>query len=187
MEFEEAYDWLIRSEQRTKLIRHFRQPMTAKQLAMAHQLRSDVCSRILSHLLIYGLVTCLNPWARRSRLYWLTACGQTCQRKLLELRYAKSLHHDLPLIDWSVYGWLCFSHRAAIVKALIRPMQPSEIKRRAKLNDSKLRMSANNVRDAIRLLLAKGVVVPVRMIGKSHMRYALTDTGRIMRDLLVGA
>ena len=48
------------------------QPLTANQLARRTQLSRAVCSQVQAELVIYDLVTCLNPLARRSRLYWLT-------------------------------------------------------------------------------------------------------------------
>ena len=83
--------------------------------------------------------------------------------------------YDFPEIDWSLYGLICFSQRSAVIKALSRPMQPSEIKRMARFHDPNLRMSANNVRDIIRLLLEKGVVRRVVERGKAHPKPGLNQ------------
>ena len=52
---------------------------------------------------------------------------------------------------------VCFSHRAAVIQALDRAMQPAAIKRKAKSQNPDLKMSANNVRDVIKLFLQRGI------------------------------
>ncbi|CAG0986007.1 hypothetical protein PHYC_02027 [Phycisphaerales bacterium] len=66
-------------------------------------------------------------------------------------------------------------------------MQPSEIKRRARRQDSSLRMSAGNVRDVVKLLLARGIVAQVRLRKRAHPMYELTDIGRQLRQALLNA
>lgn len=182
---EGAYRWLGRSRWRKRIVLTMRQPLTAKQLARRLENDRDECSELLSELALHRMVQCLNPEANRSRVYWLTQLGVRCQERLSESEKVPWVRPRIPEIDWSLYGWICFSHRAAIVKTLVRPMQPSEIKRRARMSDPDLRMSANNVRDAMRLLLAKGIVAAVSVRGARHLRYELTGTGSILRDLLM--
>ncbi|MFC1780851.1 hypothetical protein ACFLZ8_01125 [Planctomycetota bacterium] len=91
---------------------------------------------------------------------------------------------DLPDIDWELYGWVCFSHRAAIIKALTESMQPAKIKHRAKQQNPKIKMSANNVRDIIKLFLEKEIVEPVKVGKRAHLRYELTELGRNIQGLL---
>jgi hypothetical protein len=97
------------------------------------------------------------------------------------------LVHDYPNLDWQLYGEVCFSHRAAVLKTLTQPMQPAHIKRRARFQDPTIRMSANNVRDVIRFLRSKRIVQPVELRKKAHPRYQLTDTGRQIQRLLLQA
>jgi len=158
--------------------------MTAKQLSKHIELSPNACSYVLWELSLYGLLTCLNPGAPRSRLYWVTELGARCQRRLRRDCRLPELLHDFPIVDWNLYGWVCFSHRSAIIKALTEPLQPATIKRRAVQQDSQINMSANNVRDVIRLFLAKGIVVPVRLRGKAHPRYELTEMGKNFQRLL---
>ena len=66
-------------------------------------------------------------------------------------------------------------------------MQPTTIKRRAKQQDQKIKMSANNVRDVIRLFLQKEIVKPVKVRKKAHLRYELTESGKQLRQLLAQA
>jgi len=87
-------------------------------------------------------------------------------------------------VDWNLLGWVCYRHRAAILKTLSEPLQPSAIKRRARARDPTLRMSANNVRDVIRLFKQRGIVQPVYLRKKKHPRYELTDVGKTLRQLL---
>ena len=160
------------------------QPMTANQLARRTQLSRAVCSQVQAELVIYDLVTCLNPLARRSRLYWLTELGQRVRRRFGGEFCSSSTQPSDSTIDWELYGRMCFTHHAAVVRALNEPLQPATIKRRARARQPQLRMSANNVRDIIRLLAAWSVVRPVQVRRKAHLRYELTDNGKAIQQLL---
>ncbi len=148
----------------------------------------DTCSLVLKELAGNGLVTCLNDRARRSRLYWLTQPGKQCQSRLQQERGLGALRNDFPIVDWELYGWVCFTHRAAALTALREPMQPSQIKRVALSHNPELKMSANNVRDVIRLFLESSIVE--RLPGskkRSHPRYQLTNVGTRLRVMLLRA
>ena len=102
--------------------------MTARQLSQHTGITLDTCSLVLKGLARSGLVTCLNGRARRSRLYWLTQPGKQCQSRLQQERVLGALRKDFPIVDWELYGWVCFSHRAAVLLALSRdfPFASSE-------------------------------------------------------------
>ena len=192
----EAYNWLIQSQRRIQVMSKLIQPMTVKQLHHNTVMSLDSGSYILYELEVYGLVKCLNSCARRSRVYWLTERGKSCQKIIrLQLRLPQ-LKYDFPSVDWKLYGWVCFSHRNAVLKTLVEPMQPSEIvepmqpseiKRKAHFHNPNLRMSANNVRDVIRLFLEKGVVESIETKAKAHPRYQLTEIGKKLQLLLFRA
>lgn len=160
------------------------QPLTARQLAIRTGLRRDMCSFLLWELSVYGLARCLNPESRRSRLYWLTKRGARCVRRLgLDPdRSASTFDH----LDASVYGRLCFSQRAAVVRALRGTMRPAEMKRRIRASNEQARISANNVRDVVASLRAWGVVRPV-LPRRGHPKYELTPAGQTCRELLLRA
>ncbi len=179
--------WLNQSERRIKVMLALSQPSTAKQLAHRLQLSLDACSYVFWELTRYRLLRCLNPLANRSRLYWLTRLGRDSQRLLYKKVGREPRTHAFPMVDWGLYGWICHNHRSAIIKSLTFPMQPAAIKRRAVLHDGTLRMSANNVRDVMRLFLAHDVVRPVRIRRKAHLHYELTETGQQLRQLLLAA
>ena len=162
-----------------------RQPLTGKQIGRRTGIPMDTCSYVVAKLVTKGLLICLNPEARNSRLYWLTDLGIQCRKRLhrdLALAYEE---YDLPSIDWALYGWICYSHRAAVIRALAEPMQPSEIKRTLRFHRSSVKISANNIRDVVKLLLEKGIVRKVFVRKKAHPRYELTGSGKQFRELLV--
>lgn len=179
-----SYHWLIQSSRRQRVLCEVIQPLTATQLAKRLRIQRDECSVLLKELALYDLVRCFNQTARRNRIYWITDTGHACQRKLQADQEQPPHTFDFPVVDWSLYGEVCFRHRSAIVRALVDPMQPAEIKRRARARNSSLRMSANNVRDAIRDLREYDVVRPVRVKGAAHIHYELTDLGRCCQFLL---
>ena len=160
------------------------QPLTTQQLSRKTGLPFNVCREVIPQLAACGLVRCLNENARRGRLYWLTKLGESCQPGLLKQLDKKPLEHCVPELDWELYGWVCFNHRSAIIKVLTEPMQPATIKRKARARAPTLHMSANNVRNVIRLFLAHGIVHPVRVRKKAHLRYELTELGKRFQELL---
>lgn len=184
MQRKEVYEWAERSEKRKSILLNLKQPMTALQLSKKTGFSLDQCSLLLGQLTLCRLVKCLNPTVKRSRLYWLTPIGILCQKKLGKGKMLPDIVKHLPDIDWELYGWVCYNHRAAIIKALTEPMQPVKIKQRAKQRNPKIKMSANNVRDVIRLFLEKEIVKPIKVRKKAHLRYELTGLGRKIQGLL---
>jgi len=162
-----------------------KQPLTGKQIGRRTGIPMDTCSYVVAKLVTRDLLTCLNPEARNSRLYWLTGLGTQCQKRFhqdLSLVYEE---YDSPDIDWALYGWTCFSHRAAIIRILTEPMQPSAIKRNLRIYKPNVKISANNIRDVMKLLLEKDIVQKVFVRKKAHPRYELTELGAKLRQLLI--
>ena len=92
--------------------------------------------------------------------------------------------YDFPIVDWELYGWICYSHRAAIIKALTEPLQPASIRRKIKRLFPDIKISANNVADILQLFLKKGVIKPVSIRRKVFCRYELTELGNKFQILL---
>ena len=187
MELKEVLSWLKEGKQRQKIFRAIRQPVTADQLSRRKGVSLDSASSALRELSKLGLLYCLNPASRTSRLYWLTVLGRECQSNLLQENGQSRIDHDLPDVDWELYGWTCYRHRSAILKVLKLPLQPATIKRIAFRQDPDLKMSANNVRDIIRLFERKGIVSRVMVKRKKHPLYKLTELGEKLRILHLSA
>jgi DNA-binding MarR family transcriptional regulator len=180
-----VHEWIKKEESRRKILMTIKQPLTGKQIGRRTGIPIDTCSYVVAKLVTKGLLTCLNPEARNSRLYWLTDLAIQCRKRLhqdLALAYEE---YDLPSIDWSLYGWICFSHRSIVMKTLTAPMQPSEIKRTIRKKKAGTKISANNIRDVVKLLLEKGIVQKVHVRKKAHPRYELTDSGNKLREILM--
>ncbi len=161
------------------------QPLTGKQIGKRTGIPMDACSYIVAKLVARGLLTCLNQKARNSRLYWLTDLGTQCRKRLHQDLTLPYKEYDLPSIDWALYGWMCFSHRLIVMNTLTVPMQPSEIKRAIRKRKAGMKISANNIRDVVKLLLEKGIVQKVYVRKKAHPRYELTDSGNQFRKVLM--
>ena len=180
-----VHEWIKKEESRRKILMTIEQPLTGKQIGRRTGIPIDTCSYVVAKLVARGLLTCLNPKARNSRLYWLTDLGAKYRKKLhrdLALPYEE---YDLLSIDWALYGWICFSHRSIVMKTLTAPMQPSEIKRTIRKRKAGMKISANNIRDVVKLLLEKGIVQKVFIRKKAHPRYELTDSGNQFREILM--
>lgn len=164
-----------------KLLTLFKQPLTTRQLSCKAGLPPSQCSNQIRSLADLGVLVCLNPTAQNSRVYGLSEAGRSVRQ-----RYGRGIVPDYyqPEVDWHLYGWLCYRHRAAVLKALILPMQPSRIKRALRIARPSLRISANNIRDIIKQFQAKGLAEPVRLQNKAYLRYQLTDPGTKLRQVL---
>ena len=187
MHHSNVYKWITEKENRRKLLIAINQPLTARQVSRKTALSLDSCSHILRKFAARGLVLCLNPKSRNSRLYALTAAGIKYQKPLHKQLGISTKPYHLPDIDWPLYGWVCFDHRSAVIRTLNKPMQPSEIKRVLRVHTSDLKISANNIRDIIRLFLSKHIVEPVTVKKRAFPRYQLTDIGSQFKELLTQA
>lgn len=186
MQREEVYEWLIQSERRKQLLTLLNQPMTATQMAGRLDLSVDVCSYLFWESHIYGLIECLNAKARCSRLYGLTPLGRSLRRRLLGQQGSRS-QSPLDDIDWDLYGQMLFRHREAVIRALIAPMRPPMIKRRALQANPALTISVANVRDVLYRLLKMGVVRRVQRPKEHYASYELTARGKQFRELMLNA
>jgi len=187
MKHKKDYHWIKKNDNRQGVLLKLKQPMTALQLSKLTALTLDHCSVIIKEFAVQKILYCINPTAKRSRLYWLTPKGIKYQNKLRDEKGIRHPNTNIPKMNWDLYGWTCYNNRSAVIKALNEPMQPPKIKKRAYLKDSKLKMTANNVRDIIRLFLSKNIVKSVKLRKKAHPRYELTETGKRMRELLLKA
>ena len=120
-------------------------------------------------------------------MHWLTKSGLAAQRKVRASQGVAPITSHLPDIDWALYGWVSYRHRAAILKVLTQPLQPPAVKRRVRSKDSNARMSDNNVRGVLYLFVAKGIARKLHVKRKSHRPYELTEIGQMLRQLLVQA
>jgi len=182
----EACQYIHQNENRKRVLLSFTQPLSAKQLAHRTGMSFDTCRDVVRKLRSVGLICCLNPDARRSRVYWPTELGMACL-KVIGCPQHRFNASEMPQVEWTLFGWVCFSHRAAVLKALTMPLQPAAIKRRARSQIPGLRMSANNVRDVIRLFLERGIVRPVQIRRRAFPAYEPTATGQALRELLFRA
>lgn len=158
--------------------------MTAKQLSRVNALSEERCSYLLGKFAALTLCTCLNPQARNSRLYWTTDLGRKIQYTLQKERNLPQKDTSPNSVNWSLYGWVCYRHRSVVVRVLTKPMQPSEIRHKIRYRFPKVKISANNVRDIIRLFEQWNIVERISIRKKVHPRYQLTDSGLVLQMLL---
>ncbi len=182
-----VYQWILEKENRKKILIAINQPLTATQLSKRVGIPVDTCCYLLAKFTFKGLLTCLNPGAIKSRLYGLAEFGIRCRKQLYQILRLPYKEYNKPDINWHLYGWVNFTHRSAIIKILTTPMQPAEIKKVLRIRHPKIKISANNVRDIIKLFLARNIVRPVKIRNKAHLKYELTDLGTKLRQLLLRA
>lgn len=160
--------------------------MTADQLATSMGKARSSVSEHIRQMRVYRVLTCLNPAARQSRLYWFTPEGSECRRSLAEI-YQGAPATAVPSVDWQLYGDLLFRHRRAVLLTLRGRMRPPQVKKRALANDARLRMSIDNCREVLYWMKARGVVRAVRPRGKRFAFYELTEVGKACQELLRNA
>jgi hypothetical protein len=187
MQTSNVYEWIAKEESHRKILTALKMPLTAKQLARKTGIPVGTCSYIVAKFTLKGIFTCLNQDAQNSRVYWLTELGISCQKQFCQDLNIPYKEYDLHSVNWALLGWVCFSHRSIVIKTLNMPMQPAEIKKQIRLQKTDTKISANNIRDVIKLFLAKGIVQPVKIRKKAHPRYELTELGIKLRQLLIQA
>lgn len=160
------------------------QPMTAKQLSRQTAISNETCSYLLGKFAVLQLCVCLNPEAGNSRVYWMTDMGREIQNQLQGEMNLPPKDISFHSVNWALYGWVCYNHRSVVLRALTESMQPSEIRRRIRYRFPSARISANNVRDIIRLFEKQGIVRKVVVRKKAHPRYELTEIGLQFQNLL---
>ncbi|MFQ5647948.1 MAG: archaellum operon transcriptional activator EarA family protein [Candidatus Aenigmatarchaeota archaeon] len=76
----DLYSFVVRSEQRKKVILSLKEPKTPTQIAKDVKLSTSHVSRSLADFLKKGIVSCLTPKEKIGRVYELTPEG----KKILE-------------------------------------------------------------------------------------------------------
>lgn len=117
-------------------------------------------------------------------MYALTRTGVRCQRRAREATSLPHVRYEHPDIEWEHYGWVCFRHRAAVLRALSIPASASQIKRRARERLPSIRISVGNVREVLRRFVSREIA-KIQLDLKGRRTYALTPRGEAIRDLLV--
>ncbi len=183
MKDHEIGPWLLRSHRRQRVLKELDQPMTATQLNPRVLLPRRECSDLLHEMSQSGLLCCLNPDAIRSRVYGLTEQGKKWREKLWPFFPS---YEQPETVDWQIYGLMCFSHRLAVITSIDVPMNPAAMKRQALRNNPDIRMSANNVRDIIPILVDLDILYPF-IPRKGYIQYTLTRIGFTIKRLLLRA
>lgn len=148
--------------------------MTAMHLHQALNIKPFTVMSSLRKMTERGVLMCLTPTMRHSRVYWLTTRGERIQRELRRYADLRLLEHDVPAVDWTQYAFTCFSHRMVILSVLTEPLTPALIKRRARRRYPWIRMSASNVREAVIRLKQRAIVESLLLPKERHPRYVLT-------------
>ena len=179
--------WLSQCDRRRSVLKRLILPATPSQLARRTSLSEDACSYTLIEFRARKLARCVNPKAARFRLYLLTRMGWQCRLIVIGKSDSKRGSRRFPLEFWRLYAEMLYPHRSAVIRTLIRPMQAAEIKRRASLSDSNLRISASNVREVLKFLLRQGIVRRFLVRRSAYPRFQLTDLGEQLREVLLEA
>jgi DNA-binding MarR family transcriptional regulator len=182
---EKALKFVERSRRRFRALLQLQMPMTPKQLGIKLGMDGDTVGLILGQLAKAGLVRCLTPDVPSGRLYALTRPGMRMQRELARKLDLPLQAPETPEMDWTLYAWVSFRHRSAILKAMREPMRTSMIKRRAKMMNPHLRMRTGNAREVLKLFLKKGIAEKVYERKKKLPRFALTDRGRALQGAML--
>ena len=180
VQFYETLFWLQQGEERLRVLGALTQPLTANQIALRIGKSRTSVSEHIRQMRIYQLLTCLNPSAHQSRVYWLTDDGKL--RRTAVARGDEVL--ECPDIDWDLYGDLCFRHRRTVLLTLNGRMRPPLVKKRALANDPRLRMSVDNCREVLYWMQSRGVVRSIRPRGRRFALYELTGVGGTCQHLM---
>lgn len=178
---------LLQGKLRQQLLLSLHQPHTIGQLSKKLDVPLDLCKKGMHFLRAYQLVTCLTPYRTRHRMYWLTQLGADCQEGLLQHHNLEKITHAFPELDYAAYAALAAPSRGAMVASLTFPMRAMEVKKKLIVSFPKVRMTGNYARETLRHLVRLGVVEREFAFDRTYSRFRLSATGRLMRNLLLGA
>ncbi len=179
--------WVLQRNRRQLILKHLVFPATPSQLSRWTNLSEDACSYTLVEFRSRKLARCVNPGAARFRLYLLTRIGHQCRLSLIGRSDVSCRVRRFPVVFWRLYAQMLYPHRCAVIRTLTRPMQAAEVKRRASMNDSNLRISAGNVREVLKYLLTQGIVRKFYVHRSAYPLYERTDLGNQLQDVLTEA
>ncbi len=186
MVYEDQDVWVAQSGRRQRVLHTMVQPLTATQCAERTSFTLDASKAVLRQFARRGLADCLNGLARCSRVYGLTPAGIVVQGRTREANEWSHMAYESPRVDWSLYGWVCFRHRAAVLRGLGEPGTASMIKRRARDQRPTIRISVSNIRGVLRQFLGRGIARVESAPGNRRV-YSLTPTGYLLRGLILRA
>jgi len=127
---------------------------------------------------------CITEHRNKNRVLWLTLLGRACLRKLEKQHDLDSAELFFPDIDYRKYSSICYSQRGPLIRGMTKSMQPAKLRRIVVRLDPKLKMSANNARDAIKGMVALGLVEREIPRNGKHPKYKLTVEGGDVQKLL---
>jgi hypothetical protein len=87
------------------------------------------------------------------------------------------------MVDWKLCAWVSGKQRSAVIKAMTKPLTPSQVCKRAKQYNEKI--SLNNTSDILRSFKAKGLAVCLNEDVKIGRFYQLTAVGKEILDVLM--
>ena len=185
--FDKVLSWVRQSGRRQGVVAVLDQPLTASQIATRVGLSLKHASFVLGEVLAGQVVQCLNSQASSSRVFWSTELGHRVQNEIRQGFDLPAVSVQFPLVDWYLYGMVCFSHRAAVLRTMGRPMRATEIRRRGKLANPEQRMNSSNVRDVLGVFRRHQLVVPLQKRRRGHPSWVPSEVGKSIQKLLTGA
>jgi len=182
-----VFSWVRASRRRAAVLLVLDQPLSASHVSARTGLRLVHASFVLAELLQAQLVQSLTLHANGSRIVWLTRLGERVQRELRGEPETNHRNGTFPIVDFHLFALTCFSHRSAVLRTLDRPLQATEIRKRARLDNPAQRMNSSNVRDVLGVFRRHNLILPVRRRKRSHPKWVLSEVGGSVRELLLGA
>jgi DNA-binding MarR family transcriptional regulator len=80
----EQYSWVIRGNQRRKVIMVLGKPKIPTEIKSEAKMSMTNVSKILKEFSKKGLVRCLTPYVRTGKLYELTEAGRKIRERMIE-------------------------------------------------------------------------------------------------------
>lgn len=158
--------------------------MTTQHVIDVTGLEKDNSKEVVRELRTYGLVYCLTPQARRSRLYWLTPLGIQCCNALRIESGLPAQRMQLPSVSWDAYAFTCFAHRSAILRNLHTPSRVAALREGILFAEPGIKLSDHALRDCLHALEDQGLVTKETL---PHLLYDLTPLGKELQHLHIQA
>jgi len=159
---------------RDEVIRHLGSPRCAREIREMTGFQRKTVETILARATKAGIVRCITPRARQSRLYALTTLG-----RLMRLERVPESRHDRPYdeeIPWDLYAWVqAGRYRRLALKHLRNRLRPRTLRQAIKADYERIGMT--HVYGVLRELKVRALVL------ERDGTWALTALGRELRRL----
>ena len=177
--------FIARGDRRLEVFKLLYKPRTPSEIRRVLKLsKKDTAYYILASFVDRGIAVCLNPDARKGRLYLLTDKGKedliTIVRDEKGDKNFEVIFYDIPKELISSYSWVVSGGRKRLIMETVDDTDMVAEGIRGRLNN---KLSIFNTDSTLKACVKKGLVVCT--VKDEGVTYRHSENGRIIRKILL--